>query len=115
MNKGTITTLDFVISVLREHEKEMSTLCDKLDEVLEGTGNKGIHEDIGEVRVAVNNLKMEISNLDQKISGSGDKSVENLLTRLSEQVALLTKSLTMAVETLQNYPSKKEIENIKRF
>lgn len=113
MNKGTLTTLDFVISVLREHEKEMTLLSDKLEDVLSRVPSENIEKGMSEVHTVLKDIKERISTLDQKTINSNVSSIESLLEKLMKQVAIQNQSLSLLVETMRNYPTKRELEELK--
>ena len=113
MNKGTLTTLDFVISVLREHEKEMTQLSDKLEEVLSSASTDNLEKIMNEVKAVLNDIKQRIKASNQKTKDSNISSIENFLVKLVEQVTIQNQSLSLLLETMSNYPTKNELETLK--
>jgi len=113
MNKGTLTTLDFVISVLREHEKEMTLLSDKLEELLDKFPSGNLNKDMGEIRSALNELRQTIVVSGKGSAGSGRSSIESLLEQLVRQVSAQTESVSLLVEAISDYPTKKELNELR--
>ena len=113
MTEGTLTTLDFVISVLREHEKEMTQLSDKLEEVLSSASTDNLEKIMNEVYTALNDIKQKINTSNQKTKNSDNSSIENVLVKLVEQVTIQNQSLSLLLETMSNYPTKNELETLK--
>ncbi len=113
MNKGTLTTLDFVISVLREHEKEMTLLSDKLEGVLSRVSGENLGEDVTEIHTALNDLKQKIVALDQKLESSSNSSMEALLKQLTRLVSDQNQNLSLLVEAIKECPTKRELEDFK--
>ena len=113
MNKGTLTTLDFVISVLREHEKEMTLLSDKLEELLDKFPSGNLNKDMGEIRSALNELRQTIVVSGKGSAGSGRSSIESLLEQLVRQVSAQTESISLLVEAISDYPTKKELNELR--
>ena len=113
MSKGTLTTLDFVISVLREHEKDLALLSEKLEVILSSVSGEGVKEDLGEIQSTLNELKQKILVLDQKVTASSDSSIEVLLKQLVSQLSIQNQSLNLLVEAMGGYPTKKEVEELK--
>jgi len=113
MSERTLTTLDFVISVLREHEKDLTILSDKLEDVLNSVSGKGMKKDVGKIQSALKEIKKKIHVLDQKVTAMNNSSVETLLNQLLNQVSIQNKNLSLLIEAMKGYPTKKEMENLK--
>ena len=113
MNKGTLTTLDFVISILREHEKEMTLLSDKLEEVLSRISNENMEKDMNKIHVVLNDLKQKIIILDQKAVNPKNLTIELLLKELVKQISIQAQNITLLLETIRNYPTKNELKELK--
>ena len=107
-----MTTLDFVISVLREHENELTALSEKLEDVLSSVSGEDVKEDMGEIQFTLNELKQKILLLDQKFSASSNSSIEILLKQLVGQISIQNQSLNQLVEAMKGYPTKKEVEEL---
>lgn len=110
MSKGTLTTLDFVISVLREHEKEMTLLSEKLETILSSVSGEGVKKDMGEIQSTLNEIKQKILVLDQKVTASSKPSLEALLKQLVSQLSTQNQNLNLLIEAMKVYPTKKEVE-----
>ena len=113
MTEGTLTTLDFVISVLREHEKVMAQLSDKLEEVLSSTSTNNLEKFMNEINAALKDIKQKIKASNQKTKDSNISSIENFLVKLVEQVTIQNQSLSILLETMSSYPTKNELETLK--
>lgn len=113
MTEGTLTTLDFVISVLREHEKEMTQLSDKLEKVLSRASTGNLEKDMNEIKTVLNDIKQRIKTSNQKTVDSNTSSIENFLVKLVEQITIQNQSLSLLLETMSNYPTKNELETLK--
>ena len=101
MNKGTLTTLDFVISVLREHEKEMTLLSERLEDALNRVSNNSG----GKNATDTHNI---LKDLGERIS-----SIENILEELLKQTASQNENLSLLIKAMGNYPTKMELEDLK--
>lgn len=101
MNNGTLTTLDFVISVLREHEKEMSLLSERLEEALNRVSNNSGGKDATDTHNVLKDLGERIS------------SIESILEELLKQTASQNENLSLLIKAMGNYPTKTELENLK--
>lgn len=67
--------LDFIINVLREHEKDLDRLISKLGEVTERLGEGGdVSEKIGMVEERLSSIQSEISNLISYLSSPQAKA-----------------------------------------
>ena len=113
MTEGTLTTLDFVISVLREHEKEMTQLSDKLEEVLNSASTDNLEKFMNEINAALKDIKQRLKASNQNTTDSNISSIENFLVKLVEQVTIQNQSLSLLLETMSKYPTKNELETLK--
>ena len=89
MSERTLTTLDFVISVLREHEKGLTALSEKLEETLS-----------------------RVSGVSAKKNMDDIQSIEILLERLVEQVSIQNQNFDSLIKMMRDYPTKKELEDL---
>lgn len=109
MSKGTLTTLDFVISVLREHEKELIVLSEKLTTIIKSASGKGVKKDITAIQAILNELRQQIHTLDQRVMTINNSTTEMLLKQVVSQITLQNQSLNLMIETMKHYPSKQDI------
>lgn len=114
MSKGTLTTLDFVIGVLREHEKELTELSDRLEDVLLSVSNQTLEKGMGDIRSTVNEMEQKINLLGQNIESSSslNSSIEITLKQLIKQISLQNQSFSILIESLKDYPTRKEINDL---
>jgi len=101
MSRGTITTLDFVISVLREHEKDLTELSDKLEEIITSASGQNMKKDVDQIQSILNELEQKVLSLDQKIE-SRTSSIEDLLKQLMGQVLIQNQNLNLLIEVMKN-------------
>lgn len=101
MNKGTLTTLDFVISVLREHEKEMTLLSERLEDALNRVSNNSGGKNATDTHNVLKDLGERIS------------SIESILEELLKQTASQNENLSLLIKAMGNYPTKMELEDLK--
>ena len=105
MSKGTLSTLDFVISVLREHERDLTELGDKLEEVL-SISIGGMKKDLDEIRSILNELNQKIGTLNSPL-------IETLLSQLVNQVTLQNQTIKLLIDGMKESPTKDEIKELK--
>ena len=113
MTKGTLSTLDFVISVLREHEKEMTQLSEKLEEVLNSASTNNLEPFMNEINTALNDIKQRLNAPNQNTAKPHNPPIDNVLVKLVEQITIQNQSLSLLLETMSNYPTKNELETLK--
>lgn len=101
MNKGTLTTLDFVISVLREHEKEMTSLSEKLEDAINRMSNNSEEKDTTDVHAVLKDLEEKVS------------SIEGFLGELLKQTANQNENLSLMIKAMANYPTRMELEDLR--
>ena len=114
MSKGTLSTLDFVIGVLREHEKELTELSDKLEEIIADVSGHRLKKDMDEIQSAIEGLGQKIQVLEQNIivTGSLNSTIEVTIKQLVEQTSIQNQSIKLFIEAMKEYPTKKEIREL---
>jgi hypothetical protein len=95
----SLEALDFIVNVLKEHEKDLDKLINELATVTEQLGDTGeISSKVEKVEEKINNLQKEVTNLITYMSGSAPKEALSVAAR--EQT-----SQTSPVPVLQGKPS----------
>ena len=95
----SLEALDFIVNVLKEHEKDLDKLINELATVTEQLGDTGeISGKVEKVEEKINNLQKEVTNLITYMSGSAPKEALSVAAR--EQT-----SQTSPVPVLQGKPS----------
>ena len=95
MARDSLVTLDFVINVLREHEKELTELSERLENTLTVVNEENIKQ-------TLNELNHSLQVLSKRIEGLRDEN-----QRQKAQVNEILNKL----ETL---PTKDDLENLRR-
>ncbi len=94
-----LEALDFIVNVLKEHERDLDKLINELATVTEQLGDTGeISSKVEKVEEKISNLQKEVTNLITYMSGSAPK--EALPAAAKEQT-----SQTSPVSVLQGKPS----------
>ena len=95
-----LEALDFIVNVLKEHERDLDKLINELATVTEQLGDTGeISGKVEKVEEKINNLQKEVTNLIGYVSGSAPK--EALPVAVKEQ----TSQAVAAVPAVQSRPN----------
>ena len=115
MSGGTLSTLDFVIGMLREHGEELTELSDKLEEIIADVYGHLLEKDMDEIQSAINGIGKKIQVLEQNniATGSINSSIEVTIKQLVEQTLIHNQSIELLIEAMKEYPTKKEIHEFK--
>src|SRR5208283_5827578 len=98
-----LEALDFIVNVLKEHERDLDKLINELATVTEQLGDTGeISGKVEKVEEKINNLQKEVTNLITYMSGITPK--EALPAALKKQTSQAT-SQASPVPALQGKPS----------
>ena len=94
----SLEALDFIVNVLKEHERDLDKLINELATVTEQLGDTGeISEKVGKVEEKISNLQKEVANLSAFVSSNAPK--EAISVAVKEQTAQPT-----PVSALQGCP-----------
>lgn len=113
MSKGTLTTLDFVIGVLREHEKELNDFSDKLEEMVKDVSGKNLKKDMEQIEFNLDELKQKIVIMDKKMPISNGSDMEVLLQQLLDQISIQNQNMNILIEETKSRVTSKEINELK--
>ena len=81
-----LEAIDFIVNVLKEHEKDLDKLINELANVTEQLGDTGqINSKVEKVEEKINNLQKEVTNLITYLSSKPKESLP--VTAVKEQVA----------------------------
>jgi len=95
----SLEALDFIVNVLKEHERDLDKLINELATVTEQLGDSGeINGKVEKVDEKINNLQKEVTNLIGYVSGSAPK--EALPAVVKEQT-----SQAAAAPAIQSRPN----------
>ena len=87
-----LEALDFIVNVLKEHERDLDKLINELATVTEQLGDTGeISGKVEKVEEKINNLQKEVTNLITYMSGSAPK--EALPAAVKEQTSQTSSQL----------------------
>jgi hypothetical protein len=85
----SLEALDFIVNVLKEHEKDLDKLINELATVTEQLGDTGgISDKVEKVEEKINNLQKEVTNLITYMSGITPK--ESLPAAVKKQTSQAT-------------------------
>ena len=92
-----LEAIDFIVNVLKEHEKDLDKLINELATVTEQLGDSGqINGKVEKVEEKINNLQKEVTNLVTYLSSSPKEAPT---IAIKEQASQATPPLTAAVQS----------------
>ena len=98
-----LEALDFIVNVLKEHEKDLDKLIGELATVTEQMGDTGeLNSKVEKVEGKIDALQKEVANLIGALSGAPKQSFEGTGLVALDQPSILPSS---SVENLWNGPS----------
>ena len=98
-----LEALDFIVNVLKEHEKDLDKLIGELATVTEQMGDTGeLNSKVEKVEGKIDALQKEVANLIGALSGAPKQSLAGTGVVAFEQASILPSS---SVESLRNGPS----------
>jgi hypothetical protein len=102
-----MSALDFVIEVLREHEKELNGLSEKLESMIKDLTEGKIKESLNEIQKNLEALLRSFEGIHQSLS-----SFRELDKTLSDSLKILENMIRSLKDVLEAIPSRAEIENL---
>ena len=111
MERNSLTALDFVINVLREHERDLTSLSDHIDETLQSVSGKGVKKRLNDVNTSIENLTGEVKELREKLVASEviAISTEEIVRSLEKQAVIQRRNIKRLSSLLREVPNRNEI------
>ena len=111
MEKNSLTALDFVINVLREHERDLTSLSDHIDETMHSVSGKGVKKRLNDINNSIENLTGEVKELKEKLVASEviAISTEEIVRSLEKQAAIQRRNIKRLSSLLREVPNRNEI------
>jgi predicted nucleic acid-binding Zn-ribbon protein len=113
MSKGTLTTLDFIICVLREHEKELTQFGNKLEEIVKHVSGESLKKNIKQIEFDLGELRERMMAMDKKIPVSNGSDTEVLLRQLLSKLSIQNQNVNLLIEEARDHAISKEIDELK--
>ena len=116
MERNSLTALDFVINVLREHERDLTSLSDRLDETLRSVSGKSVKKRLNEINSALERLAGEVKDLKEKLVASEVIAVssQEIVRSLEKQAALQRQNVERLSRVLREAPNRREIVELQK-
>ncbi len=111
MERNSLTALDFVINVLREHERDLTSLSNRLDGTLKNVSGNGVKKRLGEINGSIERLAGEVKELKEKLVASEviAVSTKEIVRSLEKQAAMQRQNIERLSGVLREVPNRREI------
>ncbi len=115
MPKNSLSTLDFIINVLREHERKLSHLSESLENTLKTLTVDDTKQTLTELSESIQALSKTIEVLSwkvdsQKNSDFGDKQTLSSLHEENQKQKILVDHIANQLET---FPTREDIQKLR--
>ena len=101
-----LEALDFIVNVLKEHEKDLDKLINELATVTEQIGENGaLNGKIENVEEKINKLQTEVTNLIGYLSSAAKETLPVVVKEQTAQVQVAQAALSTGTEGVQSGPS----------
>ena len=113
--KNSLSTLDFIINVLREHERKLSHLSESLESTLKTLTIDDTKQAIAEMSESVHALSKTIEILSRKVESqrSSDLGDKQNLSRLQEENQRQKILVHDIVNQLKMFPTREDIQKLR--
>ena len=113
--KNSLSTLDFIINVLREHERKLSHLSESLESTLKTLTIDDTKQAIAEMSESIHALSKTIEILSRKIESqrSPDLGDRQNLSRLQEENQRQKILVNDIVNQLKMFPTREDIQKLR--
>ena len=112
--KNSLSTLDFIINVLREHERKLSHLSESLESTLKTLTIDDTKQAIAEMSESIHALSKTIEILSRKVESqrSSDFGDKQDLSRLQEENQRQKILVNDIVNQLKMFPTREDIQKL---
>ena len=101
-----LEALDFIVNVLKEHEKDLDKLINELATVTEQIGeNEALNGKIENVEDKINKLQTEVTNLIGYLSSPAKETLPVIVKKTTSQVQVAQAALSTGTAGVQSGPS----------
>jgi hypothetical protein len=101
-----LEALDFIVNVLKEHEKDLDKLINELATVTEQIGENGaLNGKIENVEEKINKLQTEVTNLIGYLSSAAKETLPVVVKEQTSQVQVAQAALSTGTPGVQSGPS----------
>jgi archaellum component FlaC len=110
VSSDPMTALDFVISVLRQHESELNELSLRLEEMIKEITGKDVKNDLGKIQSNLKNIQKNLQELNKKASSSesSDKNLKKIIEKIDSQ----TQRFDVLTESVKSISSMDEFSSL---
>lgn len=114
--KNSLSALDFIINVLREHEKELTELSDRLENTLTIVTGDNVRHTLDELRSSVQVLSRATELLSEKIESQANADVcfREIIDDLKEESRREKEQVSDILIQLKSFPTKDDLQSFRR-
>lgn len=116
MAKNSLSALDFIINVLREHEKELTELSERLENTLAVVTGDSIKQTLNELSSSVQVLSQAIDILSEKVDSQSNADVHfrDTLKNIREESQKQKTQVHNILNQLKTFPTKDDVQNLRK-
>jgi len=116
MARNSLSTLDFIINVLREHEKELTALSERLEKTLTVVTGEDVKRALDELSNSVQVLSKAVERLSEKIDSQVDSDIcfRETVDSLKEESQRQRVQVNYVLNQLKALPTREDLENLSR-
>jgi len=116
MARNSLSALDFIVSVLREHEKELTELSERLEKTLTVVGGEYVKRALDELSNSMQILDKTLKRLSEKIDSEVDSDIRfrETVDSLKEESQRQRAQVNDVLNQLKSLPTRENLENLRR-
>lgn len=116
MSNNSLSALDFVVSVLREHEKELTALSEQLETALVEVRGENLRRSLYELSNSVQSLSQAVGSLSERLDSqlSLDTGLKGAVDDLKEESRRQKAQLNSILDQLRSLPTQDDFEDLRR-
>lgn len=116
MARNSLSALDFIVSVLREHEKELTELSERLENTLALVKGENVRRALDELTNSVQALSKTIGSLCEKIGSQVDAGIRfrETIDSLREESQTQRVQVNDILDQLKALPTRDDLEDLRR-
>jgi len=117
MARDSLSTLDFIINVLREHEKELTELSERLEKTLTVVTGEDVKQALDELSDSVQVLSKAVERLLEKMGSQVDSGIRfrETVDTLKEESQRQRVQVNDVLSQLKALPTREDLENLRRL
>ena len=115
MARNSLSALDFIVNVLREHEKELTELSERLENTLTVVTRENVKQALDELSNSLQVLSKTMESLSERVGSQVDADIRlrKTIDSLKEESLRQRTQINDVLNRLKALPTKDDLEDLR--